>query len=338
MANKVFNMEGGLHSAAAYAAFENAMYGSCVASADDYVATAGTGMNVSLSAGNGLISTGTGFARRIASDSANTIAITAAASSDRIDSIVAYIDNGVTPTTSVVDNTNDILKFIAVAGTPAATPSAPTTATIQSAVGAGNPYMVLWNVTIPANATALTNATFTDVRTIASPEGNLSALQDEIDTIKNSFNLSTSSSQTFTASYLGSNVTCDGIFYLSQSSNSATFKAYGNIYITRSASSAVTLTLPAITGLSGYYGIKTNLKLDNPPTTAFVIAAAGVNLRVNSNNTDTTGSYQVAIAVGTDGYIYLGAGTSSSLSIAASSQLRWIIHPCLYFNTNFGDV
>lgn len=168
MANKVFNMEGGLHSAAAYAAFENAMYGSCVASADDYVATAGTGMNVSLSTGNGLISTGTGFARRIASDSVNTIAITAAASSARIDSIVAYIDNGATPTTSVVDNTNNILKFIAVAGTPAATPSAPTTATIQSAVGAGNPYMILWNITIPANATALTNATFTDVRTIAN--------------------------------------------------------------------------------------------------------------------------------------------------------------------------
>lgn len=180
MANKVFNMAGGLHSAAAYSAFENAMFGSCVATASDYVATAGTGMNVSLSTGNGLISTGTGFARRIASDAVNTIAITAAASTARIDAIVAYIDNSVTPTTSVVDNTNDVLKFTAVAGTAAATPSAPSAATIQSAIGAGNPYMVLWEVTIPANATALTGATFTDRRVIASPDTAISGLRAAI--------------------------------------------------------------------------------------------------------------------------------------------------------------
>lgn len=180
MANKVFNMAGGLHSAAAYSAFENAMFGSCVATASDYVATAGTGMNVSLSTGNGLISTGTGFARRIASDAVNTIAITADASTARIDAIVAYIDNSVTPTTSVVDNTNDVLKFTAVAGTAAATPSAPSAATIQSAIGAGNPYMVLWEVTIPANATALTSATFTDRRVIASPDTAISGLRAAI--------------------------------------------------------------------------------------------------------------------------------------------------------------
>lgn len=168
MANKVYNMAGGLHSAAAYSALEDAMYGSSVATSADFVATAGTGMNVSLSAGNGLISTGSGYARRIASDAVNTIAISAAASSDRIDSIVAYIDNSVTPTTSLVDNTNGILNFVAVAGTPAATPTAPSAATIQTAVGAGNPYMVLWEVKIPANATSLTTATFTDKRVIAS--------------------------------------------------------------------------------------------------------------------------------------------------------------------------
>ena len=171
MANKVFNMAGGRHSAAAYSAFEDALYGSCVATDSDFVATAGTGMTVQLTSGDGLISTGSGYARRIQADSTNTITITAASATlPRTDSIVAYIDNAVTPTTSVTDNTNNILCFVAVAGTPASTPSAPSSVTIQSAVGAGNPYMVLWDVTIPAGATAMNAAVFTDQRKTAKIE------------------------------------------------------------------------------------------------------------------------------------------------------------------------
>jgi len=168
MANKVFNMAGGLHSAAAYAAFEDALYGTCVAGDASFQVSAGTGMNVTIAQGNGLISTGTGFARRIAADAPNTVAVSAASTANpRIDAIVAYIDNSVTPTTSVVDNTNGVLKFKAVTGSPAATPSNPSDAAIQSSVGAGNPYMVLAYVTVPKNATAISTGTFTDARKIA---------------------------------------------------------------------------------------------------------------------------------------------------------------------------
>lgn len=166
MANKVFNMAGGLHSAAAYSAFEDALYGSCVANDSSLAVSAGTGMNVTVATGNGLISTGTGFARRIATDATNTVSLTAASTANpRIDAVVAYIDNGVTPTTSVVDNTNGILKFKSVAGSPAANPSAPTAQAIQSSVGAGNPYMVLAYVAVAKNATAA--GAITDVRKIA---------------------------------------------------------------------------------------------------------------------------------------------------------------------------
>lgn len=166
MANKVFNMAGGLHSAAAYSAFEDALYGSCVANDSSLAVSAGTGMNVTVAIGNGLISTGTGFARRIATDATNTVSLTAASTANpRIDAVVAYIDNAVTPTTSVVDNTNGILKFKSVAGSPAATPSAPTAQAIQSSVGAGNPYMVLAYVAVAKNATAA--GAITDVRKIA---------------------------------------------------------------------------------------------------------------------------------------------------------------------------
>lgn len=166
MANKVFNMAGGLHSAAAYSAFEDALYGSCVANDTSLAVSAGTGMNVTVAIGNGLISTGTGFARRIATDATNTVSLTAASTANpRIDAVVAYIDNAVTPTTSVVDNTNGVLKFKSVAGSPAATPSAPTAQAIQSSVGAGNPYMVLAYVAVAKNATAA--GAITDVRKIA---------------------------------------------------------------------------------------------------------------------------------------------------------------------------
>lgn len=166
MANKVFNMAGGLHSAAAYSAFEDALYGSCVANDSSLAVSAGTGMNVTVAIGNGLISTGTGFARRIATDAVNTVSLTAASTANpRIDAVVAYIDNAVTPTTSVVDNTNGVLKFKSVAGSPAATPVAPSASAIQSSVGAGNPYMVLAYVAVAKNATAA--GAITDVRKIA---------------------------------------------------------------------------------------------------------------------------------------------------------------------------
>lgn len=331
MANKVFNMAGGLHSAAAYSAFENAMFGSCVATASDFMATAGTGMNVSLSAGNGLISTGTGFARRIASDAVNTIAITAAASTARIDAIVAYIDNSVTPTTSVVDNTNDVLKFTAVAGTAAATPSAPSTATIQSAIGAGNPYMVLWEVTIPANATALTSATFTDKRNIAT----IASLKSELDAFKASLILTDFNSADTVGTV--SNITWSTKdLTLAQSADGSTFKFYGRIYATNATGSSRSITPVAIPGLSDLYGRATGLYLNSTPDSAFQISPAGV--RRNSDSSKVLDVVNNQIAIGSDGQIYIFVTTNSSgISLAANTTANFFWFPCVYYNTNFGD-
>lgn len=166
MANKVYNMAGGMHSAAAYSAFEDSLYGSCVAGDNSFAVTASSGMNVTIAPGNGLISTGTGFARRIASDTSNAVTITAASTANpRIDAVVAYIDNSVTPTTTVVDNTNGILKFKSVAGSPAAAPARPSDSAIQSSVGAGNPFMVLAYVAVARSASTV--GAVTDNRKIA---------------------------------------------------------------------------------------------------------------------------------------------------------------------------
>lgn len=166
MANKVFNMAGGLHSAAAYSAFEDELYnGNTVASYQALAVSSGTGMQVIINKGNGMIATDNMYSRRIQLDANVTATITAADTSlARIDTVVIYVDNSVATTTSVVDNTNDILKTAVVKGTPAQTPTAPSTATIQSAIGAGNDFMILANVTVPAKATAITASNITDKR------------------------------------------------------------------------------------------------------------------------------------------------------------------------------
>lgn len=168
MTKRVFNMGGGAHSDAAYTAFENAAYGSCVANATSLAVSAGGGMSVRIAAGDGIISTPSS-GKRIQSDAIETVTISAAnATYPRIDSVVVYIDSAVQPTTAVIDNVNGILKFAAVAGTPAASPTAPAESMIQAAIGAGNRYMVLADVKVPNGATSMNTATFTDRRKVAT--------------------------------------------------------------------------------------------------------------------------------------------------------------------------
>lgn len=168
MTKRVFNMGGGAHSDAAYTAFENAAYGSCVANATSLAVSASSGMSVRIAAGDAIISTPSS-GKRIQSDAIETVTISAAnATYPRIDSVVAYIDSAIQPTTAVIDNVNGILKFAAVAGTPAASPTAPTESMIQAAIGAGNRYMVLADVKVPNGATSMNTATFTDRRKVAT--------------------------------------------------------------------------------------------------------------------------------------------------------------------------
>lgn len=185
MSKKVFNMQGGKHSAAAYSELEKWAFGSVVASITSFVASAGTGMNVNISTGAGLIYDT--IARRIATDATETATVpTASASFNRIDSLVAYIDTAVSPTTAVTDNTNDILKFIVVAGTASASPTAPNDSAVQSAIGAGKPFMRLYDITVPQNATNTSAMTFSDKRVVMNqvPAARISGIAGLLGDIK----------------------------------------------------------------------------------------------------------------------------------------------------------
>ena len=105
---------------------------------------------------------------------------TADPANPRISSIVLYVDKGAATSASPPNNPG-IVKLMSVNGTPAAVPSAPNGATIQSAVGAGNPYIVLANATVAAAGTQVTNANISDQRvvmTVLTNMVNTAALQD----------------------------------------------------------------------------------------------------------------------------------------------------------------
>lgn len=165
MTKKVFNMNGGRHSQAALSAFINALYGTSVANGLNIVAPGGTGLKVVVKAGTANIDTGLGYGHMVQADADETITLAAASPSlPRNSLIVGYIDKSVSPTTTVIDNTNGIFKIKEIAGTPAASPQDPPASVIQSGVGATNPYIVFGRVRINANATSLAQTSIMDMR------------------------------------------------------------------------------------------------------------------------------------------------------------------------------
>lgn len=107
------------------------------------------------------------------SDAATNVGIsTADPANPRISAIVIYVDKGAATSASPPNNPG-IAKFMAVNGTAAAVPTAPNGTTIQAAVGAGNPYIVLAHARVNAAGTTVPNAQITDQRTMVTLASNL---------------------------------------------------------------------------------------------------------------------------------------------------------------------
>lgn len=89
-------------------------------------------------------------------------------SNPRRDIIVMYVDYNQTPSTGVANNTNGVVKITSVSGTAAGSPVDPSNATIQSAVGSGNPWIKLARVRVAAGATSISNSVIDDLRQLAT--------------------------------------------------------------------------------------------------------------------------------------------------------------------------
>jgi hypothetical protein len=167
----VVNYNGGASDEyATFKGFNDAFSGQIIKGLD-VVPNGSANMTVRVNPGSGRIPTGTAPADywyMISHDTTGgePVTITTAASSPRIDYVVAYVDKGVTAVQSPVNNTNNVLKFVAVAGTPAASPVVPTTAQIQAAIGAANPYVILAQVAVAASTQQITTPNITDARTL----------------------------------------------------------------------------------------------------------------------------------------------------------------------------
>lgn len=142
-----------------------------------------TGMTVSANSPLGmsvLVGTGelripyTSYAYTGWNDASSAVTIaTANSSNPRIDRIVAYIDRGMTPQTTNPNNPG-MLKFLAVAGTPAASPTKINDAGVTSAVqtaagGTASPWCELATVLVGTSVTQITTPNITDTRVYTLP-------------------------------------------------------------------------------------------------------------------------------------------------------------------------
>lgn len=95
------------------------------------------------------------------SDAVENLAIGANSSGNpRIDAVVVYVD----VTTDPNDDGSNVLLMAVIAGTASSTPVAPNDSAIQSAIGAGFPFLRLAEVRVESGASSIVNAKITDTR------------------------------------------------------------------------------------------------------------------------------------------------------------------------------
>lgn len=124
-------------------------------------------------------------------------------------------------------------------------------------------------------------------------------------------------------------------FTLAQNSDGSIYKLYGRMVFN---SGSVIKRTTAVPGLTGYYASPTGAYLNQTPTSAYIVSCAGVWAVTDGNETNTKSVSQIDFAIGTDGQVYLFvAQQSANHTVSSGNYEIYIMHPCIYFNTDFGD-
>lgn len=131
---------------------------------------AGANMSVDISIGDAVIKRSDNtYGHPAWNDAVLNKAVTAAdGSNPRKDLVVMYIDYNESPSTGVSNNTNGVVKVEIVEGTPAGSPTEPNDGSIQSAIGSGNPYVILALIDVGTGVTSISNSVITDRRKLAA--------------------------------------------------------------------------------------------------------------------------------------------------------------------------
>lgn len=85
-------------------------------------------------------------------------------SNPRKDRLVAYVDLSVTDDTD--SNNPGAWDFAVVEGTPAGSPTLPDDSDVETAIGAGNPFIDLYEINVLASATTILDANLVDRRSL----------------------------------------------------------------------------------------------------------------------------------------------------------------------------
>lgn len=119
-------------------------------------------MTVKVNTGKAYIANGSGSMMYVTNldASVNATISSNASGNPRIDAIVIKLNLSATPD----QNASNVASIVVVQGTPAASPSAPSDSAIQTAVGSGNPFYRLANVTVANGAASITNANISSQR------------------------------------------------------------------------------------------------------------------------------------------------------------------------------
>lgn len=263
----------------------------------------------------------------------------APATNNRVDAIVAYVDNPSTGDGNTTDNPT-ACGIIAVSGTVAANPTAPTDEQIRSAIttdgatGGVAYYVILATIRVGTSVTSIGSGVITAgaiAQVAAAQNQAVTTVQDNLTAFEEKFNVMHS----ITSGKIPATGNADAnIVKLAQDSTSSIFKFYGS----RTFFSGSVIQYSAITGMSSYYGADTGLVLTTPPTQAYIVENAGYRFQSDNTDANMRTSSPLHIAVGTNGHIYVDPkGSSGNVTIKSGIFERWTFFPCLYFNSTFGD-
>lgn len=263
----------------------------------------------------------------------------APATNNRVDAIVAYVDNPSTGDGNTTDNPT-ACGIIAVSGTVAANPTAPTDEQIRSAIttdgatGGVAYYVILATIRVGTSVTSIGSGVITAgaiAQVAAAQNQAATTVQNNLTAFEEKFNVM----QSITSGQIPATGNADAnIIKLAQDSTSSMFKFYGS----RTFFSNSVVQYSAIAGMAGYYGADTGLILTTPPAQAYIVENAGLRFQSDNNDTNIRTSSAIQFAVGTNGHIYVNPkGDSSNITIPNGVFERWYYLPSLYFNTSFGD-
>lgn len=182
--------------------------------------------------------------------------------------------------------------------------------------------------------TSLQTDVATNTSNIATQGTAISNLQTALNGFETKFNLTNIVTKERDEIVTWSNVYGGGYkMTLAQNSDGSIFKLYGLFGGGNSSGASQTIAKTAVTGLSGYYGIKTPFQLTHHPEASYLVTTGGVSFK--QAGTPTCG--EVAFAVDTDGYIYLMVDSDNTYTFANGTSTKWFYPACVYFNDSFGD-